>query len=74
MAAVEIAHLGRRHNLLHEFRGRRREERVISPPDDERLRLPVLQIGVPFRVVLEFVARFINNLDMKTRFAGIENA
>ena len=27
------------------------EERVISPPNDERLRLPVLQIGVPFRVV-----------------------
>ena len=49
----KITYLGRRHSLLHEFRGRRHEERVISPPDDERLRLPVLQIGVPFRVVLE---------------------
>src|SRR2546426_990185 len=41
VAAVEIAHLGLRHILLHEFRSRRHEERVISPPDDERPRLPV---------------------------------
>src|SRR6516164_10599596 len=51
VAAVEIAQVGLRHKLLHEFRGRRPDKRVISPPDDERLRLPVLQIGVPFRVV-----------------------
>ena len=53
VAAVEIAQLGGRHNLLHEFRGSGQDERVISPPDDERLRLPVLQIGGPFRVVLD---------------------
>src|SRR4029077_8487786 len=47
--AVEIAQSTRRQTLLHEFRGRRQDKRVISPPHDERLRLPVLQIGGPFR-------------------------
>src|SRR5260370_6030998 len=68
VAAVEIAQFGGRHNLLHEFGGRWHDERVISPPDDERLRLPVLQIGVPFRVGLDVRREVINNLDMKTRF------
>jgi len=48
----KIAEVGRRHGLLYEFRGRRQDKRVIPPPHDERLRLPVLQVGGPFRVVL----------------------
>jgi len=39
VAAIEIAQVGCRHKLLHEFRSRRPDERVISPPHDERLRL-----------------------------------
>jgi hypothetical protein len=53
VAAVEIAQIGRRHNLLHEFRRRRQHNIVISPPHDERLRLPILQIGCPLREVLD---------------------
>src|SRR5258708_1958535 len=52
VAAVVIAQLGGRQNLLHEFRSRGHDERVIPPPDDECLPLPVLQIGGPPRVVL----------------------
>jgi len=37
-------------------------------------RLPVLQIGVPFRVVSTCDVTFINNLDMKARSSAIENA
>src|SRR5271156_5279695 len=46
MAAVEIAHLGGRHIPLHYFRSIWQKDRVISTPDNERPRLPVLQIGV----------------------------
>src|SRR5208283_3039102 len=53
VAAVEIAQLGRWQNLLDEFRGHGQEERIVSPPDDERLRLPVPEIGRPFGVVRE---------------------
>src|SRR6267142_659316 len=52
VAAVVIAQLGGRQNLLHEFRGRGHDERVKPTTDDECLRLPVLQIGGPLRVVL----------------------
>ena len=54
VAGVEIARVGLRHNLLHEFPGRRQDKRVISSPHDERLRLLVLQIGGPFWVALKF--------------------
>ena len=53
VAAVEIAQHGCRDNPLDDFRCRRQNKRVISPPDDERARPPVLQIGVPFRIVLD---------------------
>ena len=33
MAAVEVTQVGRRHSLLHEFRRRRQDKRVISSPD-----------------------------------------
>src|SRR6516225_7929355 len=74
VAAVEIAQVGRRHKLLHEFRCRRQNKRVISPPDDERPRLPVLQIGVPFRIVLDVRRKVHKQPRHEARFSGIENA
>jgi len=48
--AVEIAQLGRRHNLLQPFRIRHGDKKVIASPHDERLRLPVLQVVDPLGV------------------------
>jgi len=50
VTAVEIAQLGRRHNLLHDFRIRHGNKRVMRPQHGEGLRLPVLQIGDPLGV------------------------
>ena len=50
VTAVEIAQLGRRHNLLPDFRIRQGDKKVIAFPHDKRLRLPVLKIVDPLRV------------------------
>src|SRR5208337_4667302 len=52
VAAVEVAQIGLRHNLLHEFHCSRQDKGVISSPHDERFRLPILQIGGPLRIEL----------------------
>jgi hypothetical protein len=49
VTAVKIAQLGRRHNLLDDFRIRHRDKKVIAFLH-ERLRLPVFQIVDPLGV------------------------
>src|ERR1700744_750793 len=53
VAGVQPMHFSSRQPLEIGFAALRREEDVVLPPEDDRLGLPFLQKGLPFRVELD---------------------